>query len=100
MNRSKLIRDVLDRKTDLDSETKNNYNTLSQLQETRDSIKKELNVLKDRQLARMCTEFLVNDYERRFLVSQKKLFSALVGEDQAHHEISRLKYEHKVIYIM
>ena len=96
INRATLIREVLDKKTNLDVETKNSYNTLSQLQETKDLIMKEMNILKENELARMCKEFLLNDYARRFEVDLKQVFSALVGENEALTEVSRLKYEQKV----
>ncbi len=69
------------------------------MQETKELIRNYMTKLKDKEILRICKEFMVNDYARRFKISQKRLFSALVGEDEAISLLSRLSYEQKVIRI-
>jgi len=97
VSRVNLIKEILDKKTDLDSETKRNYGTLTKLQETRELIRKKMNQIKEIELDRINKEVLTNDYLRRFGVTQKRLFSAFVGEDHAISEITKLKNEYQVI---
>ncbi len=95
-NKSNLIKEILDRKTDLDSETKKNYSTHTNLIQTKEFIKKKMNIIKEQEILRLCNEVLVNDYLRRFRVSQKHLFSSVVGEDEATSVMAKLKYEWQV----
>lgn len=58
--------------------------------------KKEIQVQKRAELSRISKEFLTNDFERRYNVSQDIVVSAICGEDNMNQELSRLTREQKV----
>ena len=96
ISKAHLIREVLDLKTDLNTERKNNYYTLSIWQETMKLIKTKMNKIRDAEIQRILKEILTNDYLRRFGVTQNKLFAAICGEDQANVRVTQLKLEYQV----
>lgn len=60
--------------------------------------KKEIQTKKREELSRISKEFLTNDFERRYNVSQDIVVSAICGEDNLNQELSRLIREQKVIF--
>ena len=59
--------------------------------------KKEIQTKKRIELSRVSKEFLTNDFERRYNVTQDVVVSAICGEDNMNQELSRLLREQKVI---
>ena len=56
-----------------------------------DSIKTKIKELKQEEMSRVSHEFITNDYERKFGISQKVVVAALIGED-----IAKLEYERQL----
>ena len=63
-------------------------------------INDRLNRMKIDELRRINNEFLLNDYERRFKVTQEEVISALVGEIKTTIEYIKQMKDQKVIYCM
>ena len=59
---------------------------------------KEINHMHKKELQRINSEFLMNDYERRFNITQEEVLSALIGEDLTPIEYHRQLREQKVTY--
>ncbi len=97
LNKSLFVKDYLNEKTSLDKETKANYNLLGSLQEEKDDVKRQIKNITDKELFRLCREFSLKDYGRRFNCTQIDIFSALIGNDKALLELSKLNREYKVI---
>ena len=55
--------------------------------------------LKSSQMNRLFKEFTLNDYEKRFITNKNAVVSALIGEDQMHHELLRQAREEKVLIL-
>lgn len=55
--------------------------------------------LKSSQMNRLFKEFTLNDYEKRFNTNKNAVVSALIGEDQMHHELLRQAREEKVSFL-
>jgi hypothetical protein len=64
-----------------------------------DKCRKEIQTLKKIELSRISKEFLTNDFERRYNVSQDIVVSAICGEDNMNTELLRLRREEKVILL-
>ena len=58
--------------------------------------KLEIENQKKKEINRINKEFLTNDYQRRFNVSQHALVSAIYGEDNMSREYARMIREQKV----
>ena len=52
--------------------------------------------LRTNELKRINKEFLINDYTRRFKITQESVISALIGEDLTESEYNILKKEQNV----
>ena len=61
-------------------------------------LKNEICNIKANELKRINTEFLYNDFERRFLVNKEKVVSAIVGIENLRLEMSKLNKYQKVCY--
>jgi hypothetical protein len=55
-------------------------------------------MMKRKELERINKEFLTNQYERRFRISQDVVVSVIVGEDHVNSEMNRQNKEQKVFY--
>jgi hypothetical protein len=69
---------------------------IKQLENEEANISKTLNEMQRAELMRINNEFLFNDYERRFKVTQEEVVSALIGEDYTPFEYNKLIREQKV----
>jgi hypothetical protein len=58
--------------------------------------KSEIEKEKKREINRINKEFLTNDYQRRYNITQHTLVSAIFGEDNMSFEYTRLMREQKV----
>lgn len=80
--------------------------SLSFINEMRDNetkltnIQSHLDELKKSELTRVSFEFLKRDYARRFTICHEEIVSIIVGEDNVANEISKLRREQKVIFLL
>ena len=93
----KKIEEYLGKRDKFDEETLNIIKNISDLEKEYDSFKGVLKKLKREELDRLCKEFLVNDYERRFNVNQTSIISAIAGEENVNKELFRQNKEERVI---
>jgi len=70
---------------------------IEEYEKTYNFYKAEITKQKINELNRINKEFLTNDYNRRYGVSQQILVSAICGEDNMSQEYSRMMREQKVI---
>lgn len=77
----------------------NTVNSLKEIKEIQASIndlKLKMERLRSKELQRINKEFLINDYQRRFNVTQEEVISAIVGEDNTMKEYAKLLKDQKV----
>lgn len=92
----KKIEEYLKQKENLNEEGLSVVNKIAELEKIYNKFKKELSQSRRQQLNRIGREFLVNDYARRYNVSQEVIVSAIAGEDNANSELLRQTREQKV----
>ena len=73
---------------------------ISDLEKEYDLFKQELKDMKHLELNRLCKEFLVNDYARRFNIDQATLVSVIAGEDNTTKELIRQTRLQRVILLI
>jgi hypothetical protein len=81
----------------IDDESFKLIQKIRDLEKQHQEIKEELNELKQKELKRINKEFLINDYKRRFNVSQETVISAIIGEDNAANELIKQMRDQKVM---
>ena len=69
---------------------------IKKLEKSEEEITKEMHNLRTNELKRINKEFLINDYTRRFKITQESVISALIGEDLTESEYNILKKEQNV----
>ena len=69
---------------------------IKKLEKSEEEITKEMHNLRTNELNRINKEFLINDYTRRFKITQESVISALIGEDLTESEYNILKKEQNV----
>ena len=82
----------------IDEEALKYITNIKALEKELAKIKEELNAMKRKELNRINKEFLLNDYKRRFGISEETIVSAIIGEDLAGTEFLRLMREQKSYY--
>jgi hypothetical protein len=53
------------------------------IEQTYNNIKNKMRIMKNQQLDRIGREFLLNNFEKRFKVSQDVMLASIVGEEKA-----------------
>ena len=81
----------------IDDESFKFIQKIRDLEKQHQEIKEELNEMKQKELKRINKDFLINDYKRRFNVSQETVISAIIGEDNAANELIKQKRDQKVL---
>lgn len=92
----KTIGDFLNKKILLDKETIELIDSINILEKKENELKEVLETMKKMEMNRLFKEFVRNDYERRFNVNKRVVISAMIGEDNTTHEVSRQQREQKV----
>jgi hypothetical protein len=93
------IQDMLVQQQIVDEELLMLMAKINEYEKIFENCKKEIDVQKRAELSRISKEFLTNDFERRYNVSQNSVVSAICGEDNMNQELSRVMREQKVIII-
>lgn len=91
------IQDMLIKKQIVDEELLMLMSKISEFEKIYNNCKKEIQTQKRIELSRISKEYLTNDFERRYGVSQDVVVSAICGEDNMNQELSRVMREQKVI---
>jgi hypothetical protein len=92
----KQTHDFLRNRNPLDSDTVSLIDPLKEIEQRYNDIKKEMHMMKRRELERINKEFLLNKYERRFNITQDVIVSIIVGEDHVNSEMGRQQRDQKV----
>jgi hypothetical protein len=92
----KSIQEFLDNKSGMKKETVEIINTLSFLEAQENKLRIILEKMKKDELNRLSKEFITNDYERRFKTTRHQVISAMIGEDNTMHEITKIQRDQKV----
>jgi hypothetical protein len=90
------IEEMLIKKQILDEELLMLMSKITENEKIYENFKKEIITQKRIELSRISKEFLTNDFERRYNVSQDILVSAICGEDNMNQELSKVLREQKV----
>jgi hypothetical protein len=90
------IEEFINKRDKVAEENGDLINKIQGLQALYDKSRKELSQMKRNELNRIGREFLLNDYERRYKVSQNIIISAITGEDNTSTELARQNREQKV----
>jgi len=91
---------MLSKKQTIDEEVLGLMTKISEYEKVYENCKSEIQISKKRELNRISKEYLTNDYERRYNISQETVISAICGEDNMNAEFSRLIREQKVFIIL
>lgn len=86
------------RRNNTDEETLILMTKIEEYEKTFSFYKLEIERQKKKEINRMIKEFLTNDYQRRFNVTQQTLVSAIYGEDSMSNEYHRMIREQKVYF--
>lgn len=86
----------MNKKTNKDQETLILMSKIADYEKAFDYYKSEIEKQKKKEINRINKEFLTNDYQRRYNISQHALVSAIYGEDNMSQEYSRMMREQKV----
>ncbi len=84
------IQNLLNNGFQIDADTKYLMGYVKELEELSNSLYEDLKKLKDSEVIRISKEFLTNDYQRRFSASIELVISAIVGRDNAAHEMKKI----------
>lgn len=90
------IQDILEKKKIVDEELLMLMSKITEYEKVYSTCKKEIQLQKRAELSRISKEFLTNDFERRYGVTQDVVVSAICGEDNMNQELSRVMREQKV----
>ena len=88
----KQLEDYLNKKPKFDDRSVQMMNDLDQLERKHQHLKKEISHKRKKEMNRICKEFMDNDYEKRFDVSQEVVFAALVGENYKNYDKKKSKF--------
>lgn len=88
--------DLKNKNLKLDYESAELLKEIKILEKSEEEISNEIKTLKRNELNRVNREFLLNEYGRRFNVTQESVISALIGEDYTENEFNSLKREQNV----
>jgi hypothetical protein len=87
----------LEEKIQIDNRVVQYLATIKELEEQCESLKVEINNLKEEELARINKEFLLKDYCRRYGVTQDVIVSAITGEESAINILTSQIKEQRVM---
>jgi hypothetical protein len=90
------IQDMLEKKKIVDEELLMLMSKISENEKIYENFKKEIILQKRIELSRISKEFLTNDFERRYNITQDIVVSAICGEDNMNQELSKVMREQKV----
>ena len=90
------IQDMLIKKQILDEELLMLMSKISENEKIYENCRKEIISQKRIELSRISKEFLTNDFEKRYSVTQDIVVSAICGEDNMNQELSKVMREQKV----
>lgn len=82
----------------IDKDTKYLMKYVKELEDIVSTIKLDMEKLKDREIARISKEFLINDYERRFKINIETVMSAIVGHNNTLLEMKKIFKERNNYY--
>jgi hypothetical protein len=94
----KKIQEIMKNKGQLGDQELEYIKNVTELENQLKNIKSSMESMKRNELARINKEYITNDYERRFKISQETLISALIGEDNTGHEYAKQKREQRKYY--
>ena len=86
----------MNKKINKDQETLVLMGKIADYEKAFNFFKSEIEKEKKREINRINKEFLTNDYQRRYNITQHTLVSAIFGEDNMSFEYTRLMREQKV----
>jgi len=73
----------------------NSFKAVKELQNSINDLKLKLERLKSKELKRINKEFLSNNYQRRYNITQEEVISAIVGEDNTIKEYAKFVKDQK-----
>jgi hypothetical protein len=96
----KTIDKFIGNKSVLDSDIVKIIDKIGEYEKQEKNLREVCENLKSTQMNRLFKEFILNDYEKRFITTKNSVISALLGEEQMHHELLRQAREEKVYCIL
>jgi hypothetical protein len=91
----KKIEEIMDNRGELGEDAMLYIKTIREFETEYRNLHNVIIQMKRKEMDRINKEFYMNNYERRFAVSQKNVISALIGEDNTINEYSRQRREYK-----
>jgi hypothetical protein len=79
----------------IDENTINSFKAVKELQNSINDLKLKMESLKSKELKRINKEFLTNNYQRRYNITQEEVISAIVGEDNTIKEYAKFVKDQK-----
>lgn len=86
----------MNKKTNKDQETLILMSKVVDYEKALNYYKTEIEIQKKREIKRINKEFLTNDYQRRYNISQHTLVSAIYGEEKMSSEYTKLLRDQNV----
>lgn len=94
------LMESMNKKTHTNQEVMNLMSKVTDYENALKYYKTEIEKQKKREINRINKEFLTNDYQRRFNITQHTLVSAIYGEEKMSSEYSKLIRDQKVKYVL